>query len=70
MSDAQEHLDLVNAVIKARLTGDVPEEYQHGVDRYRYSSLAQLYDIRDRLRNEIASTNGGGGFVTLVPTDG
>lgn len=44
-----EMLELVNTAITARLNGDAYEEYSEAAERFRGTSLADLFKIRDRL---------------------
>lgn len=63
----QEHLDLVEAAIAARLSGDAFEAYTEAGDRFEGASLAELYKIRNQLRQEIiAGTN----FYLAEPREG
>jgi len=65
MSDPATQLALVEAAIDARLSGNAVEETSEGTQRYRMTSLKELYEIRRLLMNEVS---GGIGFSSVVPT--
>jgi len=56
---AAEHLALINAVITKRLSGDGYESYSEEEKRFRGTPLTELYDLRDRLQQEVTGSNGG-----------
>jgi len=58
MEDPQTLLDLVDAAIKARLSGTGAEEYSIGSERFRYTSLGQLQQMRKELQAEVAAAGG------------
>lgn len=56
---SQEHLDLINAVITARLNGDAYESYTEQMRRFSGTKLAELYEIRRNLQQQVNAENGG-----------
>lgn len=56
---AQEHLDLINEVITKRLNGDAYESYRTSQRQFFGTPIEKLYDLRDRLTQEVNAANGG-----------
>jgi hypothetical protein len=56
---AQEHLDLINAVITKRLNGDGYEQYSTSQRRFFGTSLETLFKLRDQLTQEVNASSGG-----------
>lgn len=56
---AQEHLDLIDAVIEKRLRGDAYESYSEAEARFGGTPLEKLYSLRTDLQQEIAASAGG-----------
>jgi len=63
---AQEHLDLIDAVIAKRLRGDSYESYSEAEESFSGTPLLDLYTIRDKLRAEVTAGSGGN-FSLLEP---
>ncbi len=56
---AQQHLDLLDAVIEKRLRGDAFERYTTAERQFYGTALDKLYDLRARMQQEAAATSGG-----------
>ena len=56
---AQTMLDNVEAAINTRLIGGAVQAYTIGGRNLQYCSLKELYDIRDKLRQEINAAASG-----------
>lgn len=57
----QEHLDRIDAVIDARLTGTAVERYREATEEMASTPLDALYRIRKMLIDQLAAEGGGGG---------
>jgi len=57
MATASSLLTLIETVIERRLNGDAYTEYTEAESRFKGEPLEKLFDLRDRLRAEVASTS-------------
>lgn len=56
----QQHLDLIDAVIEERLGSGAVEAYSEAYDKFRGTSLKDLFEIRTSIRQELAASGSGG----------
>jgi hypothetical protein len=52
-------LAAVETAIENRLSGEACEEWQDGSQRFRGATLTELFNMRDRLRGQVAAETGG-----------
>jgi len=64
----QEHLTLIEAVIRRRLQGDAFETWTEAEQNFGGTSLKDLYLIRGQLLAEVAAGRGGPMFSLARPT--